>query len=256
MNQHQRTALRFCAYIRALGGEPITFRHESYRDYARDLHRQHERLRQSLDPSLVKAAQVSARALIRTVGYRRAAEISPVQRPIPAAVNALASPSDVASAITSPATGAASARERKKLRNDAYLCGRKLRHADYWSAIRHLLLLGDPDLRIYPCSACEGGLHVGHDPASATAKRRRKARRRLRVVENRLNELEVERRALEHERAALRQELGETAGSERLSGRRVIWRRAQLIEWLMSIVRSHWLAQRGADPIKVRIPRD
>lgn len=74
MNPHQRTALRFAVYIRALGGDPIPFRHGTHREWALDLQRQHERLRQGVPPELAKAAKISARAIIRRKGYRLAAE--------------------------------------------------------------------------------------------------------------------------------------------------------------------------------------
>ena len=41
-------------------------------------------------------------------------------------------------------------------------CGRKLRHIDYLSAMRHAINVPDNEtVVIYPCSYCDG-LHVGH----------------------------------------------------------------------------------------------
>lgn len=207
MNKNLRNALRLSAYIRALGSEPITFHHGNHFDYARDLHRQHERLRQCLDPALVKAAQASARARIRHVGYRRAAEETPpFQKPASIAGNALARPGDVAPAIISPAMGAASAKERKQLRNDTYLCRRKLRHPNYWTAVMHALQLGK-GAQTYECWVC-GGIHVGHAPDDQRAQRYRQARRRLREIEDRLAALDLERKALVRERSDLVKEVG------------------------------------------------
>lgn len=83
MYDHQRDALRFAAYIRAMGDEPIPFRHGSHREWALALQRQHERLRRSLDPEVTRAAKASVRELVRWKGYRVAAEeATPIQAAI------------------------------------------------------------------------------------------------------------------------------------------------------------------------------
>ena len=41
-------------------------------------------------------------------------------------------------------------------------CHRKLRHADYLSAMLHARSLGADGIVIYPCTIC-GGLHLGHN---------------------------------------------------------------------------------------------
>lgn len=238
MNQNLRTPRRLSAYIRALGGEPVAFRHSSHREYARDLQRQYEQVRQSLDPELARAAKAAARAVIRQIGYRRAAEETPpVQNPTASAQNKLANAVEIISSAPNPSCEAeVSASEWKKVRKDVYLCRRKLRHIEYWSAIRHAVLLGDPVLRVFPC-VC-GGLHVGHDPTSQTAKRRRKTRRRLRAIANRLLDLEAERKALELERTALRHEVSPAGASVELLEARLAARLRQLIDKIRAGIRK------------------
>lgn len=41
-------------------------------------------------------------------------------------------------------------------------CHRKLRHADYFSAMLHARRLAEDGIVIYPCDVC-GGLHLGHN---------------------------------------------------------------------------------------------
>ena len=45
--------------------------------------------------------------------------------------------------------------------NEDHNCIRKLRHTDYWSALRHARSLCAEGLVIYPCRI-GGDLHVGH----------------------------------------------------------------------------------------------
>jgi hypothetical protein len=70
-------------------------------------------------------------------------------------------------------------------------CRRKLRHTNFLTALIHADRLGDDDLRIYPCSVCQG-LHVGHDP-EPTARVRRRIIHELRSLKRRLRELERKR---------------------------------------------------------------
>jgi hypothetical protein len=76
-------------------------------------------------------------------------------------------------------------------RREVWNCRRKLRHTNFLTALMHARLLQDDDLRIYPCSVCQG-LHVGHDP-ERRARERRQIILELRSLERRLQELERER---------------------------------------------------------------
>lgn len=207
MNKNLRTALRFAAYIRAMGGDPIPFRHGSHREWALNLQRQHERLRQGVAPEYFKAAKASARALIRQKGYRRAAEeVAPVHMTAvflePACGNNVGTGAE-SSAQTNPA--ALSGKDRRALKRDKYLCRRKLRHIDYWSAVRHALRLGG-EVQVFECAQC-GGLHVGHDPEDPGTKQYKHAQKRLRLIQSRLAALEEEQKALIRERSQLLSQL-------------------------------------------------
>jgi hypothetical protein len=87
---------------------------------------------------------------------------------------------------TSNAAGPASEVSLRDLSN----CRRKLRHTNFLTALMHADRLGDDDLRIYPCSMCQG-LYVGHD-LERRARERRRIIRKLRSLECLLQELERE----------------------------------------------------------------
>ncbi len=214
MNQHQRTAFRFAAYIRALGGEPIPFHHGSHREWALDLQRQHDRMRQRIAPDQAKAAKTTARALIRRKGYRRAAaEATPVQMTVPSGGERAGDIGGVRGEADNPSDQSApvlSAKERRALRAELRRCRRKLRHQNYMSAVLHAMRLGD-DVQIYPC-AC-GGLHVGHREENAHIRQYRRAQKRLQVIESRLGALEKERKALIRERSQIMRKLRNLGGS-------------------------------------------
>jgi len=212
MNKHLRTGLRFCVYIRAIGGEPVPFRHGSHREWALDLQRQHERLRRGTDPEHVKAAKSSAKALIRQMGYRKAAEeVVPVQVGGAGVQSPCVHCGDY-SHLHAPAIADAIDEAQAAERGDAdrlaeLQCRRKLRHANYWTAVQHALHLGR-DVRTYPCPVCEG-IHCGHPPESDLTRQYRRARKRLRVIDKRLVALDEEWIALVQEKKALLPQLGE-----------------------------------------------
>ncbi len=210
MNNDLRNALRFAAYIRCIGHEPIPIQRRSSHEWALDLQRQHERLRQGLSPEAARAAKASARALIREKGYRRAAEeAAPVQVtdvvPEQGCGNHVGVDEGPA-AQTGPTAAVLSAKEHRALKRDRYLCRRKLRHPDYWSAVQHALRLGG-DVQVFECPQCDG-LHVGHNPEGQGTKQYRRARKRLRAIQNRLGALEREQTMLISERSQLMRELG------------------------------------------------
>lgn len=153
MNHNLRTAFRFAAYIRCMGGEPIPMQGRTPHHWAIELQRQHERLRQSVAPEVARTAKASAKVSIRLKGYRRAAEeAAPVQATIPCSAKSSAEPGPVdQKAATGSVSEAAvlSARERRVLKRDLYLCRKKLRHIDYWNAVQHALRLGG-DVQTYP----------------------------------------------------------------------------------------------------------
>lgn len=214
MNKNLRSANRFVTFIRAIGGEPIPFGHDNYRDWARALQRQYDQLRQKLDRDTVRSAQSYARTAFRRVGYRRAAEEAvPIRATPSAAPVSRASFGSVARETIGPSIQsdpALSAKQRRAMKRDQYVCRSKLRHLDYWSAMLHSKRLG-PELRVYHCEICEG-LHVAHDPMSPRTEQYRHARRRLRTINNKLVALTLERESLVRERDRLLRELGHEAG--------------------------------------------
>jgi hypothetical protein len=211
MNKNLRRALRFCVYIRCIGDDPIPFGHGSYSEWALELQRQHERLRQNVPPEFAAAAKASARDLISQKGYRRAAEEA---QPIQMTVSDAGKPGDdpggpvhEPATANDPSAAVLSAEERRALKRDDYLCRRKLCHPDYWSAVLHLRRLG-PDIRIYECPVC-GGLHLGHEPDSPRTRQYRRMRKRLRTVTKCLAALAQEQEALIRERTQLSHEIGQ-----------------------------------------------
>ena len=232
MNKNLRTALRFSAYIRAMGDEPIPFRHGSHREWALELQRQHESSRQTLDPEAAKAAKTAARALIRRRGYRRAAEETlPVRLSAFEAGKPRDNPGD---ADQEPATASDqtcavfSPRERRETKRDEHVCRHKLRHTDHLSATLHALRLGN-DVRVFECEVCDG-LHVGHDPESPLTRQYRRARKRSRTIEKRLAELDNEWIALVRERSQLRRELGRPDGIAEMA--------SEIIRYIRRLLRS------------------
>jgi hypothetical protein len=211
MNNDLRNALRFVAYIRAMGGDPVPSGHASYREWAMELQRQHERLRRCVSPDEAKKAKAAARDFIRRKGYRRAAEeVVPVQDAPPDfeqrpcdkpgfADHVTRSTSDESRSVISP-------KERRTLKRDEYLCRRKVRHPNYWTAVLHARRLG-PEIRIYECCVCDG-LHVGHDPNGEIAQHRANARKRLNAILKRVTALESERESLLRERISVCRALG------------------------------------------------
>lgn len=211
MNQHLRSALRFATYIRAMGGEPIPYRHGSHWEWALDLQRQHERLRQGLDPNIVSAAKRSARELIGRMGYRLAAEeATPVQVPASDGENSFGVAGfdhDIAMPVAE--TNALRSEVEKKARRLAEIqCRRKFRHDNYWTAVQHALRLGR-DVRTYACPICDG-IHCGNPPDSERTREYRRARKRLRTIHKRLVALDEEWVALVREKKALLRQLGES----------------------------------------------
>jgi len=71
MNKSLRSALRFAAYIRAMGDQPLPIEHRNPRQWALDLQRQHERLRQNIPPEFAKAAKVPKVSLVFDMRRRR-----------------------------------------------------------------------------------------------------------------------------------------------------------------------------------------
>jgi len=214
MNKNLRSALRFAACIRAMGGQPLPIEHRNLRQWALDLQRQHERLRQGMAPEVARAAKVAARALIRQKGYQRAAEeaVPPLASNSPAnEVSAYPGGLDHESATTSDKdVGVLSSKERRAMKRDEILCRRKIRHSNLWSALRHAREIGH-GAHTYQCWIC-GGIHVGHHPDSERTREYRRVRRRLQAIGNRLVALEREREALISERSQLMRDLGKADG--------------------------------------------
>jgi len=64
-------------------------------------------------------------------------------------------------------------------------CRRKLRHDDYWSALRHAATIPDnATVVIYPCPVCPG-IHCGHgiDPVGKLIRKLPKTERKIALAE-------------------------------------------------------------------------
>lgn len=200
----KQQALRCVVYIHALGGTPIPYAHKSYHGYAIDLQRQYVELRKQCPVEVAAAARVAGRRLIRLHTLSQAAEhILPgssfAHRPaIPkSAVVSSCTAITEQSADTDIEESALSARE---IRSAEFICRRKLRHGDFWSALMHLRRLEGEGVVIYPCRICDG-LHIGHDQEHA--RKRRLAKRELGRLEKRLRALEEERMKLQDRERSL-----------------------------------------------------
>jgi len=148
----KRRALRLAMYIQFLGEQPVQLRQDDYRAHQLALAEQFTRIRGTVSGAAVKSACKWADTLISRKGLLRAAEeISPprtVERSDRREMSCIGSKE-----LTPPQSRAARQLERT--------CRRKVRHRHFIGALRHALELGDPNLRVYRCSCCDG-LHVGH----------------------------------------------------------------------------------------------
>lgn len=211
MNPHLRTALRWVVYIRTMGGEPIPFQHGSHREWALALQRQHEQLRLGVAPEFCKTAKLSARALIKQKGYRRAAnEAVPVSVCTSSAAEPWGGPDGceyVPADTNDPRGQLLSAKEPRALKRAENACCHKVRHPHHLSAVLHAIRLGK-DVRVFECQAC-GFLHVGHDPETPGTRDYRRARKRLRAVEKRLLALDDEWIRIVREKQVLLRKFGE-----------------------------------------------
>jgi hypothetical protein len=183
---------RLSLYIHALGGTPSPYTGQPLPTYAEELQQQYQKLKEKLGPEASRAARMAGRAAIRKHGLAKAASEF--------ACSGGSTPDNLRGTVNEPnqqdspksrqetlnGAGSASEVSRRELSN----CRRKLRHTNFLTALMHADRLGDDDLRIYPCSVCQG-LHVGHDP-ERRARERRRIIRKLRSLERLLQELERE----------------------------------------------------------------
>jgi hypothetical protein len=159
----RRRALRIDIYINLLGGDPIRFQHGSYGIYEFALLEQFAQLGQHVGhrratKARKKAdAQVARQGLIPTV-----LELFGTEQPENRAANTLAS--TIHPIQYEPTPG-----EKRIARQR---CGRKLRHPNLLSALKHAAELNDPSLSLYECQFCDG-LHLGHATSGQVLKNRR-----------------------------------------------------------------------------------
>jgi hypothetical protein len=152
--------MRLALYIKTLGGTPLPLEHRSYRNYAAALGQQYQKLRVQHGSGPANKARVSARAAIKKLTLRVAAE-GLVPNILPTHPK---TPSKEATLRKTESTLSQAVAAVGPNRKDLWNCRRKLSHCDYLSALFHARRLPDrPDklmVNIYPCAVC-GGLHVG-----------------------------------------------------------------------------------------------
>jgi hypothetical protein len=200
----EREAMRFVAYIRAAGFDPMPCDHQSYHSYRACLQRQYGTIRAGMDQESGRQARLAGRRLVRLSTLKGAAgDIVPNELPSVVQSNPMCevrrSPSTnskiPATSLSSVTTTLPGNPTKKDLAN----CRRKLRHVDYLSALFHLIRLGDLGLHAYPCELCDG-IHVGHHPDRVKL---RDAKEELASIEARIEALAVEHRKLEDRRTLL-----------------------------------------------------
>jgi hypothetical protein len=188
----KRHAMWLTVYLRMAGVTPLPYKHQTEHLYVADLQRQLSYVRRNLGENEWHRLQHSARQLVRTSSLETVAAGGRLSggdsKDGPQGANQ-SKPTPSSSTAQCPVPTA----------SEKWNCRRKLRHPDYLSALRHAGNLGEPDLRIYPCSVCLG-LHIGHDP---DATRLKGVERNLDDIEFRLAVLEVERKQLNRHRDLL-----------------------------------------------------
>lgn len=187
----KRHVMWLTIYLRMAGVHPLPFRHRTQHMYVAVLQRQLSLVRKNVGEEKWQQLRRDARGLVRSSSLET---VATGNHPLGSPANVCRQEADESSHKTGPMSEHSAPTASEK-----WNCRRKLKHADYLSALRHADHLADPDLRIYPCSVCLG-LHVGHDPV---ATRLKGVGRDLADVESRLAALEVERKELERRRAIL-----------------------------------------------------